>query len=123
MKRSTDPARPSFTPIERDYIRQELGISFGVAPLVSQGFFLRTWKGGPRAGQPRLPKAVETLVARGFMEVRAGRLGPRAFFTDDGLTELRKLASDRRYVDPKQFRHLLAELGVDQQSGVQVTEG
>ena len=123
MKRHTDLARPAFTPLERDYIRQELDISFGTFPSVSQGFYLRTWKSGPHAGQARLPKAVETLVARGLMEVRPDRLGPRAFFTLDGMRELRKLVADRRYIDPVQFRHLLVELGVGEQSGAEVGEG
>ena len=41
---------------QRDLIRRELCVRFGQAPQVEDGIYLRTWRGGPQAGQPRLPK-------------------------------------------------------------------
>ena len=113
----------SFTSLEREYIRQELDLSFGTYPSVARGFHLRTWKSGPQAGQPRLPKAVQTLVGRGLMEVRPDRLGPRAYFTHEGMTELRKFAAEPKFVDPARFRHLRVELGLEQGSDIEPADG
>lgn len=113
----------SFTALEREYIRQELSLSFGAYPSVTKGFHLRTWKSGLRAGQPRLPKAVESLVARGLMEIRLDRLGPRAYFTHEGINELRQFASEPKFVDPLRFRHLRAELGLCQDSDIASADG
>jgi hypothetical protein len=38
-----------------------------------------------------------------------GRLGPCAFFTAAGLTALRQLVLDRRYINPDQFALKLDE--------------
>ena len=51
------------------------------------------------------------MVDRGLMEVRMGAPVPKAFFTKSGLTALRLLASDRRYMDPQKFAHVRTELG------------
>jgi hypothetical protein len=123
MERKASSLSVSFTALEREYIRQELGLSFGTYPSVAKGFHLRTWKSGPQAGQPRLPKAVESLVARGLMEVRPDRLGPRAYFTHDGMKELRKFASEPKFVDPIRFRHLRVELGLHQDSDIEEADG
>jgi hypothetical protein len=40
-----------FTTPERDFIRREFGQHFGSYPLVAEGIFLRTWRGGPQAGE------------------------------------------------------------------------
>jgi hypothetical protein len=40
-------------------------------------------------------------------------MGPRAFFTEAGLNELRALLQDRRAMDPERFGHLRRELGLD----------
>ena len=37
---------------------------------------------------------------------------PRAYFTETGLGALRRLASDRRYMDPHKFAHVRTELGL-----------
>src|SRR5271166_4533302 len=37
----------TFTPHERDYIRQELDMFFSTYPTVAEGFHLKTWRGGP----------------------------------------------------------------------------
>ena len=47
------------------------------------------------------------------LEVRATNRGPRAFFTEGGLSALRHLLMDRRAMDPERFAHLRAELGLD----------
>jgi hypothetical protein len=75
-----DPAPLAFAAQERDLLRRELGRHFGQDPAAADGLLLRTWRAGPQAGQPKLPPAVQSLLARGLVAVRAepGRL-PRAF--------------------------------------------
>jgi hypothetical protein len=46
------------------------------------------------------------------MEIRAGTPVPRAYFTKKGLGALRRLASDRPYMDPHKFAHVRTELGL-----------
>ena len=94
-------------------IRREMGLHFGQYPRLADGLLLRTWRGGPHKGEPRLPPAVGSMLERGLVEVRAWRFGPRAFFTEAGLTALRRLLRDRRAMDPVRFAHLRQELGVD----------
>jgi hypothetical protein len=109
--RTIETACP-FTAKEREYIRRELDLFFGTLPSVADGFQLRTWRGGPLAGQPKLPPPLRTMVDRGLMEIRAGTPMPRAYFTEKGLGALRRLASDRRYMDPHKFAHVRTELGL-----------
>jgi hypothetical protein len=99
-----------FTAKEREYIRRELDLFFGTLPSVADGFQLRTWRGGPLAGQPKLPPALRTMVDSGLMEIRTSAPMPRAYFTEKGLGALRRLASDRRYMDPHKFAHVRTEL-------------
>ncbi|MGD0110009.1 MAG: hypothetical protein ABSC06_39235 [Rhodopila sp.] len=102
-----------FTPGERDYIRRELDMVFSTLPTVAEGFQLRTWRGGPQAGQPKIPPVAKGLLDRGLMRLdTSGRL-PRLFFTDAGLAELRTMMTDRRFADPKKFAHVRQELGID----------
>ncbi len=57
MPETKPPASPAlFTPTERDYIRHELDMFFSTLPSVADGFQLRTWRGGPQAGQPKVPR-------------------------------------------------------------------
>lgn len=112
----TDPVSspcPSLTltAAERDLIRRELGVRFGSPPRLIDGIHLRTWRGGSRAGQPKLPAAVQSMVERGLLTVRSGA-GPfaRAFFTEAGLVALRRLAGERRGLDLVQFAHIRREL-------------
>jgi hypothetical protein len=44
-----------FTTAERDYIRRNLDQFFSTLPTVAEGFLLKTWRGGPQAGQPKVP--------------------------------------------------------------------
>jgi hypothetical protein len=102
-----------FTPGERDYIRRELDMVFSTLPTVAEGFQLRTWRGGPQAGQPKIPPVAKGLVDRGLMRLdTSGRL-PRLFFTETGLAELRTMMMDRRFADTKKFAHVRQELGID----------
>jgi len=102
-----------FTAGERDYIRRELDMVFSTLPTVAEGFQLRTWRGGPQAGQPKIPPVAKGLLDRGLMQLdTSGRL-PRLFFTDAGLAELRTMMTDRRFANPKKFAHVRQELGID----------
>ena len=103
-------------PAERDLIRREFGQRFGQDPSLADGVFLRVWRTGPKAGQPKVPKAMEGLLARGLVALSTeppSILGTRAFFTPAGLEALRALLRDRRAMDPERFGHLRRELGLD----------
>jgi 2-hydroxychromene-2-carboxylate isomerase len=100
------------TPGERDYIRRELDMFFSTLPTVAEGFQLRTWRGGPQAGQPKVPRAAVGLLERGLMRLDAtGRL-PRLVFTEAGLAALRAMMADKRLADPAKFAHVRQELGI-----------
>ena len=99
MSLRTDETACPFNAQEREYIRRELDLFFGTLPSVADGFQLRTWRSGPLAGQPKLPPALRTMVDSGLMEIRTDTPLPRAYFTERGLGALRRLASDRRYMD------------------------
>jgi hypothetical protein len=116
-RRGERPPAP-FTAPERDVIRREFGLHFGVYPSLADGIFLRTWRAGPQAGQPRLPPGVRSMLERGLVEIRwetHGRL-PYAFFTEAGLAALRVLAQDRRALDPVRFAHIRRELNLSAES-------
>jgi len=102
-----------FTAGERDYIRRELDRFFSTLPTVAEGFLLKTWRGGPEAGKPKLPPAAKGLVERGLLRLdTTGRL-PRLFFTEAGIDALRAMMADRRLADPEKFAHIRQELGID----------
>ena len=107
----SDPA--AFTAPERDLIRRELHQRFGQDPLVADGIMLRTWRGGPHAGQPKVPPAVRTMLERGLVELRTDGRWPTADFTAVGLAALRLLAQDKRALDPARYAHVRRELGLD----------
>src|SRR5919199_6174187 len=107
------PSPPWFNAAERDLIRREMGLHFGQPPCLADGLLLRTWRGGPQKGEPKLPPAVRSMLERGLVELRTERSGPRAFFTEAGLAALRQLLRDRRAMDPARFAHLRQELGLD----------
>ena len=113
MNHHSSTAIAVFTAPEREFIRRELGQHFSSYPTVAEGLLLRTWRGGPQAGQPKLPPAVQTMLARGLVEIRIVRPPwPRAFFTAAGLAALRQLAADRRSLDPTRYAHVRRELGL-----------
>ncbi len=101
------------TPGERDYIRSELDVFFSTLPSVAEGFHLKTWRGGPQAGQPKVPQAAAGLLGRGLMRLDATTRQPRLFFTDAGLASLRAMMADKRLADPAKFAHVRQELGID----------
>ena len=102
-----------FTPRERDYIRRELDMFFSTLPTVAEGFQLKTWRGGPNAGKPKVSPAAGGLVERGLMRLDTSQRLPRLFFTEAGLAELRAMMADGRLADPKKFAHVRRELGID----------
>jgi hypothetical protein len=86
---------------------------FTTLPTVAEGLMLRTWRTGPRAGQPKLGPAAQSLLDRGFVSLDADSRLPRLFFTETGLAALRRMMRDRRLADPEKFAHIRVELGID----------
>ena len=84
------------TPGERAYIRRELDMFFSTLPTVAEGFQLKTWRGGPQAGKPKVPPVARSLVDRGLMRLDTSERLPRLFFTEVGLVELRAMIANRR---------------------------
>ncbi len=113
MSKTLDRTINGFTAGERDYIRRELDRFFSTLPSVAEGFQLKTWRGGPEAGQPKLSPAAKGLVERGLMRLDTGEHFPRLFFTEAGLTALRGMMTNRRLADPDKFAHIRQELGID----------
>lgn len=111
-KLPTEPV-PVFSAGERAYIRGELDMVFSTLPTVAEGFQLRTWRGGPDAGKPKLSPIAKGLVERGLMRLDTSQRLPRLFFTATGLAGLRAMMADRRLADPKTFGHIRQELGID----------
>ena len=102
-----------FTPNERAYIRGELDLFFSTLPSVAEGFQLKTWRGGPERGKPKISPVARGLVERGLMRLDTSQHLPRLVFTESGLAALRTKMSDRRLADPKNFAHVRQELGID----------
>src|SRR5712692_4532048 len=111
MSRRAEALPVCFTAKERELIRHEMGTHFSQYPSLVDGIFLRTWRGGPQKSEPKIPPAVPTMMDRGLVEIRNIERGRRAFFTEAGLEELRRLLLDRRYMDPARSPHLRRELG------------
>jgi hypothetical protein len=103
MSKQQDRMIAGFTSGERDYIRRELDMFFSTLPSVAEGFHLKTWRGGPEAGKPKLPPTAKGLLARGLMRLDTGGRFPRLFFTEAGLTALREMMTDPRIADPKKL--------------------
>jgi hypothetical protein len=106
------PFPACFSAAERELIRREFGMHFGSYPRLAEGILLRTWRDGPRKGEPKLPLAVQSMLERGLVQIRKDRLWARAVFTEAGLAALRALAADRRFLPPDRFAHLRQELGL-----------
>jgi hypothetical protein len=109
-----EPPSP-FDAAERALLRLEFSPRFGQAPSLADGIWLRTWRSGAKAGQPKIPAAAASMLARGLLELRpaAGPGGIRAYFTEAGYAALRLLAQDRRALNPKQYAHVRHELGLE----------
>ena len=71
-----------FTAREQDYIRRELDPFFSTLPRVADGFHIKIWRGGPQAGQPKLPLPATGLLARGLMRIDTTQHWPRLLFTE-----------------------------------------
>src|SRR3954464_13676881 len=109
------PRRPTspFTQQERDLIRLELMPRFGQDPDLANGLFLRTWRNGPQKDEPKIPKAIQTMLGRGLVTIGTNPMGrPAAFFTEAGLEGLRLLLRDSRAMDSERYDYLWRELGV-----------
>jgi hypothetical protein len=102
-----------FKPGEREYIRRELDQFFSFFPSVAEGFALRTWRGGPQKGQPKLPPPAKSLIDRQLMRLDRSSNMPRLFFTTAGMAALRQMMANRRLADPAKFAHVRRELGID----------
>jgi len=114
MTTSHNLSSADFTASEREYIRRELDQFFSTLPSVAEGFQLRTWRGGPLKGHPKLPPPARTLVDRGLMRIdHRSCFIPRLFFTEAGMAALRQMIADRRFADPVKFAHVRRELEID----------
>ncbi len=98
------------TGAERDMIRREFMSRFGEAASVSEGFHVKRWATGPNKGRPKLTAAVQGMLDRGLITIADEGYWPRATFTDKGLQALKRLAADRRALDPDRHRFLIDEL-------------
>src|SRR3954464_15341775 len=99
-RQSTSP----FTPQERELICLELMPRFGQEPDLANGLFLRTWRTDPQKDQPKIPKAIQTMLDRGLVEIRPNPMGrAAAFFTEAGLEGLRQLLLDGRAMDSERY--------------------
>lgn len=103
----------TLNPKEREFIRRELDQFFSTFPTVAEGIQIKTWRGGPNAGEPKVPPAAQTMLGRGLFRLDTTSRPPRLFFTDEGLAELRAMMMDKRLADPAKFAHVWAELGLD----------
>jgi len=108
---------------ERDYIRRELDMFFSTLPRVADGFQLRTWRGGPLAGQPKIPPPVRSLLDRGLLRLDDAHKPPMVFFTEAGIAALRVMMSDRRLANPAKFAHVRRELGIDLNDETEAPDG
>jgi len=112
--KTQQPMIAGFTAGERDYIRRGLDMFFSTYPTVAEGFQIKTWRGGPNAGKPKIPLAAEGLLERGLVRLDLGSRLPTLFFTDAGLAGLRRMMADGHLADPKKYAHVRQELGIDQ---------
>ena len=108
-----DRSPPPFTATERGFLRHAFAGTFDATPSLDAGIPLTTWRTGPHAGEPKLPPALRTLLARGLMEVPQDHTDPRARFTELGLHAMRRLAEDGTSLDPRRFGHIYDQLGLD----------
>ena len=98
------------TASERELIRREFMSRFGEAASVSEGFLVKRWATGPNKGRPKLTAAVQGMLDRGLITITDEGFWPRANFTDKGFQALKRLAADRRALDPDRHRFLIDEL-------------
>ncbi len=104
MSKATHAITAALSPGERDYIRRELDQFFSTLPSVADGLQLRTWRGGPQAGRPKVPAAAQGLLDRGLVRLQPTPWPPRLFFTEAGLAALRAMMADGRLATPRPSR-------------------
>ena len=112
----------AFTASEREYVRRELDQFFSTLPTVAEGFTLKTWRGGPQQGRPKLSPPAKSLLDRGLMRLDESPPIPRLFFTEAGIVALRQMMADKRLANPVKFAHVRRELGIDAGSESTATE-
>jgi hypothetical protein len=101
-----------FDASERAWLRRELATQFDASPPIADGFPVKVWKSGPDKGSPRMPPPVKSMVKRNILVIKSIGHGYRAFFTDEGLRELRRLFENRRLMDISEFGDLPLQLGL-----------
>lgn len=79
MTTSESASVGEFSAAERTYIRRELGRFFTTLPSVGEGVQLRTWRTGPRKGEPKRPPAAQSLVERRLMRLDATSIRRASF--------------------------------------------
>ncbi len=109
---NTSTVTMTLTATERDFIRRELDMYFSTYPTIAEGIQIKNWRGGPHAGEPKIPPAARSMLDRGLLRLDAKLRPPRLFFTDLGLAELTAMMSDKRFADPSKFAHVREELGL-----------
>ncbi len=95
---------------------------FSTLPSAADGFQLKTWRGGPKAGEPKVPPVAQGLIERGLMRLDATLRLPRVFFTEAGLAALRAMMAQPRLANPAKFAHIRQELGIDPSPGDSTAE-
>jgi hypothetical protein len=66
-------------------------------------------RAGPHKGEPKIPKAIQSMLDHGLIEVRRNPMGRQAaFFTEAGLEALRHRLQDRHAMNPERSAHLRA---------------
>jgi len=101
----------NFTAAERNLIRTEFMLRWGLVPSLDEGITLLRWAGGPHKGQPKLKAPVQSMLARGLVEIVNPERGiPCALFTAAGLAALQAMAKNRTFLPPAQYQHLIEEL-------------
>ena len=76
MSKTQNGTAEGFTAGERDYIRRELDVFFSTPPRIADGLQLKTWRGGPLAGHPKVPPPALSLLDRGLLWLDGGRKPP-----------------------------------------------
>src|SRR5271166_6320946 len=113
MSPSSKPPAPPFTPAERAWLRQELGVHFGAPPHIADGIFLRSWKSGPEKGRPKLPpeSLVESISGAGrrCASMRIDQVGGKKRREDRGCPQVLD--------DGKALADLAAGKAADRQNG------
>jgi hypothetical protein len=88
-----------------------VGNGVGQAPSLSEGIFLHRWAGGPHKDKPKLKAPVQSMLARGLVEIVDPEGGlPFARFTAAGIEALRAMARNRTFLPADKYKHLIEEL-------------